>query len=227
MIQHVSFDLWLTIIRSNKNFKTARLAYISDFLKNEFTEEKITTAFLRLSSLGDSYGEFFEKGFTAHQLYYLFFHQLFGKQTNLFLDDKNKLNTFVNDIGEIFVENCPLLISDEIHNTFDFLKRNNITCNIASNTSYANGKMLRQCMSKLRILDYFDFVLFSDEIEVFKPNPKFFKLISRYSKKNKANILHVGDNPLTDIKGAQDFGFKTLLFTPDSPNYSSIHKFTK
>lgn len=227
MVQHVSFDLWLTIIKSNKNFKAARLAYISNFLENQFTEEEITKAFSKLSSLGDSYGEFFEEGFTAHQLYYLFLHQLFGKQTNLFLNDKNKLNTFVNDIGEIFVENCPYLISDEIHNTLDFLKRKNITCNIASNTSYANGRMLRQCMSKLRILDYFDFTLFSDELKVFKPNPQFFNLVSLYSEKANINILHVGDNLLTDVKGAQDFGFNALLFTPDSPNYSSIYNFTK
>lgn len=226
MIKHVSFDLWLTLIKSNKNFKTAQISFIKDYLNNEFSEDQISQAFSRLSGLGDCYGEYFEKGFTAHQLYFLFFHQILGKNVNRFFTHKEKLNTFVYDMQTVFIENCPHLISDEVFDILEHLKSKNITCNIASNTSYANGKMLRECMKKLKIYDYFQFMLFSDEIGVFKPNLEFFKLILENSKSSHSEILHVGDNTYTDIMGADRFGFTTLLFKPEMPNYSTIKNFT-
>jgi putative hydrolase of the HAD superfamily len=224
-INHVSFDLWKTLITPNKEFKPARIEVIHQYLKGEFSIEEVTDAISKLSSLGDCYGEFFEQGFTSTQLYYLLLYQLYGKNTNKFIQDYFNLQGFISEINALHLQYCPYLISDEVYDILDYLKSKNITCNIASNTSLASGALLRKFLKHHKIFHYFDFMLFSDELGVFKPNRLFFQQILDLTGKSRPEILHVGDNILTDVKGAEDFGFKTLLFSPTTPNYSTIKLF--
>ena len=225
-IKHVSFDLWKTIIVSNPNFRNARMNFlVNDFITKEFSEEIIQNAINKISPLGDLYGEFFETGFTPRQLYYLFLHQLYGKETTKIIKDTNALEILYNESLQIFTENIPPLISNHFPEILEHLKNKGITTNIASNTSFAGGQHLRKCLEYHKL--EFNFTLFSDEIGVFKPNFLFFENIYKRLRyisdvKNSKEILHVGDNPHADIQGATQAGFQALLFTPETPNYNQI-----
>ena len=71
----------------------------------------------------------------------------------------------------------------------------------------------RPRLSKADITHYFDHIIVSDEIGMSKPNPEIFTL-AKLTLGNipSENILLVGDNPYSDIEGAQNFGFKTIWF---------------
>jgi putative hydrolase of the HAD superfamily len=71
----------------------------------------------------------------------------------------------------------------------------------------------RPRLSKAEITHYFDHIIVSDEIGMSKPNQEIFTL-AKHTSGNipKENILLVGDNPYSDIEGAQKFGFKTIWF---------------
>lgn len=56
----------------------------------------------------------------------------------------------------------------------------------------------------------FDFSIKSEDAGVAKPHPDIFHLASEYAQVPASQILHVGDDPISDIKGAQDVGMKTL-----------------
>jgi putative hydrolase of the HAD superfamily len=71
----------------------------------------------------------------------------------------------------------------------------------------------RPRLLKADITHYFDHIIVSDEIGISKPNQEIFKLAKHTSGNIPSeNILLVGDNPYSDIEGAQKFGFKTIWF---------------
>ena len=71
----------------------------------------------------------------------------------------------------------------------------------------------RPRLSKAEITHYFDHIIVSDEIGMSKPNQEIFTLAKHTSGNIPTeNILLVGDNPYSDIEGAQKFGFKTIWF---------------
>lgn len=65
-------------------------------------------------------------------------------------------------------------------------------------------------MKALKIYDYFDGIVISSTEECKKPDPKFFDIvINRYNLKKEESIM-IGNDSITDIKGAHDAGLKSL-----------------
>jgi putative hydrolase of the HAD superfamily len=97
-------------------------------------------------------------------------------------------------------------------------QQHTITTNILSNTAFVKGNELRTVLKDLNLEQYFDFQIYSDEVLVSKPNGTIFELVYNTIIKmdvstmdiEKPNIMHVGDNPIADIKGATDAGFQAF-----------------
>jgi YjjG family noncanonical pyrimidine nucleotidase len=71
----------------------------------------------------------------------------------------------------------------------------------------------RPRLLKTGISHFFDHIIVSDEIGISKPNQEIFELAKQtLGNIPSENILLVGDNPFSDIEGAQKFGFKTIWF---------------
>ena len=65
-------------------------------------------------------------------------------------------------------------------------------------------------MKALKIYDYFDGIVISSTEECKKPDPKFFDIvINRYNLKKEESIM-IGNDSITDIKGANYAGLKSL-----------------
>lgn len=63
---------------------------------------------------------------------------------------------------------------------------------------------------------YFDHIFVSDEINLAKPDTRYFQHVyDRIDIDNKSSALVVGDNIISDIGGAQSFGFNACWFNPD------------
>jgi len=71
---------------------------------------------------------------------------------------------------------------------------------------------------------YFNHIVVSDEIDLAKPDPKYFQYaFDKIDEVDKSKVLVIGDNITSDIGGAQSFGFKTCWFNPnDKQNLTGI-----
>lgn len=58
--------------------------------------------------------------------------------------------------------------------------------------------------------DYFEFVVFSQDIQVEKPDPRFFEIAAEQSGFELTKMLHVGDSLENDVFGAKNVGGYTV-----------------
>lgn len=65
----------------------------------------------------------------------------------------------------------------------------------------------------LNLENYIEQAFFSCDEGFKKPNPDFFQLILDYSGLNKEDFIMIGDNQISDIKAANDFGIDARLKT--------------
>jgi putative hydrolase of the HAD superfamily len=70
---------------------------------------------------------------------------------------------------------------------------------------------LRRVLRAVGIEDYFEFVFASLEEGVEKPEPGLFEIARAALGVSPAEVLHVGDDPVDDLGGAEAFGMRALL----------------
>ncbi|WP_250655657.1 HAD family hydrolase [Alkalimarinus coralli] len=66
---------------------------------------------------------------------------------------------------------------------------------------------------------YFDFALSADDIGRQKPDPTMFLLALEKAKVDASQVVHIGDHPEHDIKGAQDVGLHTIWVDFDASGW--------
>ncbi|MFX0052044.1 MAG: HAD family hydrolase [Candidatus Hodarchaeota archaeon] len=103
------------------------------------------------------------------------------------------------------------------HEILTQLKKERYTLVLSSNHSFAaNGWAV---LRKYNLIEYFSKIIFSGDIGWKKPSLKFFKTaFSGLGEINKRRILHIGDDPVTDLQGALNFGIKALWMRPPHKN---------
>jgi putative hydrolase of the HAD superfamily len=113
----------------------------------------------------------------------------------------------------LFLQHLPAFLNQDIINILRILKADGFILSIGSNTGFIEGDILRKLLQKFSIADYFSFMIFSDEINMSKPSAGFYQHVWEKTHLQKHEILHVGDNPVNDYRGALEFGFNALLIT--------------
>ncbi|WP_457628783.1 HAD family hydrolase [Oceanithermus sp.] len=89
---------------------------------------------------------------------------------------------------------------------------------IVSDTGVSSGAMLRHYLDREGLLPYFSAFSFSDETQVFKPDPRAFLAALEAMGVEPAQALHVGDHPRADIAGARRSGYPhAVLFGSARP----------
>lgn len=209
MITNISFDLWLTLIRSHPQFKAKRAEMIADtYNPKGYSAEQIDVLIRNMDKIFDRFNESSGKKISADKMYLKILCELCDNEDSLTLADGKKVEQAANDL---FIEYTPQLLNQNTPQILEYLKDNGRVLNLSSNTGFIEGNTLSVVLRKLDLSKYFSFFVFSDEIGVSKPSPLFFQEV--YGKANvpKSQILHIGDNAKTDYQGAIDFGFQALL----------------
>jgi len=75
---------------------------------------------------------------------------------------------------------------------------------------------LRKFLEMEGVAEYFDLMLFSDEVGIRKPDPRIFSLITKKMKVKPWETAHVGDNLRIDVWGAKNAVFKAIYFSSDA-----------
>ena len=109
---HYSFDLWLTLIKSNPRFKPARSRYFHrHFNRQHKPLEEVAAVFRRIDLLGNSLNECTGKNLEAEELYLLVIAELNGEALPLREVDLPALEKAMEDL---VLEHHPLLYSEEV-----------------------------------------------------------------------------------------------------------------
>ncbi|WP_250255231.1 HAD family hydrolase [Chryseobacterium sp. Marseille-Q3244] len=209
---HFSFDLWLTLIKSHPEFKTKRVELFSSFFNLDAPIEVVARTVKYYDDLCNNINEVTGGNIDTFEIYLMILGALNNVDIKLF--DKEKLNEFYQKSEELFLEYKPVIIFENIHDFFDEIKNQGKTINILSNTGFIKGKTMRKFLIHENLDQYIDFHIYSDEINCSKPNPLIFQEVKNKIKNQDlplSQILHIGDNPVADYKGATDFGFSAHL----------------
>ncbi len=215
-IKNISFDLWMTLIRSHPEFKLKRAELIADTFKIKNISPKEIDSFIRsVDNVFDRYNMISGKKLSANKMYQKLLEKLVPKETSVTLDIAISLRKEADDL---FGQYQPVFLNENIPQILSQLKEEGYVLNLSSNTGFIEGETLRTTLANMGILQYFDFLIFSDEINASKPSSHFFQHVYDHIDVPKNAVLHIGDNPKADYQGAKNFGFNALLIT--DPNYT-------
>lgn len=212
--QHFSFDLWLTLIKSNPEFKHKRNLLFQSFFNINSSFNQITETIKYYDDLCNIINETVGKNIDTFEIYLLILSAL---QVDITLITIDVLQTFYNQTETLFLEYHPQFICVNMTETFDQIKSEGKTISILSNTGFIKGVTMRKFLEHSDITKYFDFQIYSDEIFVSKPSYQAFQEV--YTQIGtvdlpKNQVLHIGDNPRADFAGAKNFGFSAFLIQP-------------
>jgi putative hydrolase of the HAD superfamily len=219
MITHISFDVWNTLIKPNPEFALARTKLIA--LALNLDEAYVKTAYTHVKRVVDGMAEREGKAYSTEEVYKLLFSSMcvsvspaLAKEIRLSVD-------------ELF--RClPPTIGHGVREMLDWLTRSRITASIGSNSNYISGSVMLPWIESA-CSHQFAFSLFSDLELTAKPSKEFFELLydhvnddrypetSHFPVQDPKQILHVGDNEICDVFGAQRCGMHGLLIVnPDT-----------
>jgi putative hydrolase of the HAD superfamily len=221
-VRHVSFDLWLTLIKSNPLFKQKRDELLKDFFQIPHSVEVISAKIRMWDLRFNAINEISGKNIDCDEMVLLIMADL---DCDLKKINSEKLNEYYNTMEKLFFEFHPLLYEK---NLLDYLKQladKNITMSVLSNTGFIKGSTLKKLLDVLNISPYLKFQIYSDEIYCSKPSKKAYEHVMENIKIvntiNISSILHIGDNHNADYLGATNFGLQGALI--NSNNVSLLH----
>jgi putative hydrolase of the HAD superfamily len=214
--KHYSFDLWLTLIKSNPAFKKERAKYFyTHFNSSKKSIEEVSATFRNVDLMVNGINEKSGLNIDAEEMYLMVISIINDYRTDFSDVDVNHL---YETMEALLFEHMPLIYCSESLNVLQQLKHSgNSTTSLLSNTGFIKGMTLRKVLKYLKLDQALDFQLYSDEVRMSKPNPKFFQLMldtidqRKHGAIEPHEIIHVGDNPVADCMGANSLGIKSLL----------------
>ena len=228
--QHYSFDLWLTLIRSNPEFKIERARFFHQhFNHTTKSVDDVAAVFRQVDLMCNAVNEKTGKNIDADEMYLMVIDLINGHQLNIDNIDYPALHAQMEDL---LFKYPPVAYSDVTIDTLQHLKlKSGATFSLLSNTGYITGKTLRKVLALYGLDNYFDFQLYSDEAGMSKPNQQFFKaMLNNVDICNGGkdiplkNIIHIGDNPKNDVKPADALGISSLLINSNQNSIINLIK---
>ena len=212
---HISFDLWLTLIQSNPHYKQKRNRLLIEFFNLSIEPEVVDTIYKKFDCLFNAINEITGGNLDAYELWLIFLGELDVNVKEVSLET---LKEFIAQTETLFFEYPPVLIDSNTPLLFERLVNEGHTLSLLCNTAFTKSDFLRKLLDQLGVAKHLSFQLYSDEMGFSKPNIKvyenLFTELLKMKPIEKEQILHVGDNPGADFKGARNFGIHSRLLLP-------------
>ncbi|MBB4108410.1 putative hydrolase of the HAD superfamily [Pedobacter zeae] len=225
--KHYSFDLWLTLIKSNPRYKQERVHYFyRNFNGKNKTVEEIAIIFRQVDLMVNAINEKAGKNVDAEEMYLMVISMINDYDYNFRDVDLRQLD---HDMEQLVFAHAPKLYCDDCLDVLAKIKESgNGTTNILSNTGFIKGKTLKIVINQLGIDQYIDFQLYSDEVRMSKPSAGFFQLMLDTIDRTKhpdlvlSDVIHIGDNPYADVRGAEAMGINSMLINSNNLSISNL-----
>jgi len=91
---------------------------------------------------------------------------------------------------------------------------------LISNTGRTPGRVMRQVMRRLGILEFFEVTTFSNEVGYLKPDGHIFAETLDRLGVLPCNAVHIGDHQVLDIQGSKEHGMRCIHMTRYAPSCS-------
>ena len=211
--RHISFDLWMTLIKSDPEFKKKRDLLFREYFSVDKSAEEVSAVIRKYDLLTNTINEKVGRNFDTFEIYYLIIDAL---SVDIEKFSITQLYEFYSHTEDLLMQHKPVLLNDDIPSVLHQLRDSGKTMNILSNTAFIKGSTLRKLLGHYNLERFFSFQIYSDETGFSKPNHKIFEQayqqkLSEDPEVQKKEILHVGDNIIADYNGALDFGFDAFL----------------
>lgn len=227
LYKHYSFDLWLTLIKSNPQFKSERAKFFHaqyNPLKKSF--EEVATIFRKVDLMCNSMNEKTGKNIDADEMYLMVISLINDYNPSFEGIDPEQLYL---DMEQLIFNYLPVIYDDNTRSTLARLTESGkSTVSLLSNTGFIKGATLRKILKELEIEQYLDFQLYSDEQRMSKPNLQFFQLMldtidrQKHTELELHEIVHIGDNPVADICGAGKLGIHSVLINSNDQTINCL-----
>jgi FMN phosphatase YigB (HAD superfamily) len=111
-------------------------------------------------------------------------------------------------------EGADLMLLDGVADTLAALSERGIPLGIICDVGFTPSPVLLRHLERHGLLRYFDHWSFSDEVGVYKPDPKIFEhALAGLGGPDPSRCVHVGDRRRTDVAGAQALGMRAVRIT--------------
>lgn len=109
-----------------------------------------------------------------------------------------------------------------VSETLDALHQRGLKLALISDTGMTPGRVMRRVLEKAGLLRFFSHCTFSNELGVTKRRPQAFRSTLAELGVSPTEVLHVGDSPETDIRGAKAVGMRAALLLQNNPRPDGI-----
>lgn len=224
-IRHVSLDVWLTVIRSHPAFKRKRASLMREHFALSATVDEVLSRIRHFDVAATRINEIVGKNIDARELVGIILHDL---GLDLKGVSHQHMMAFFTELRELVLAFPPKLMDPEIPAAIEACRSAGITVSLLSNTGFVIGQVLDEVMAHHGILELLNFRTYSDEIGFSKPSSAAFKAVidsvqTLYTTPAET-ILHIGDNPVADLQGAQTNGLQGHWLRNDQETLPQVLK---
>lgn len=210
-----SFDLWLTLIRSNPAFKQARAQYLFEqHNPKRLLVSQIADIIRRVDLSCNHANEVCGRNISHREMYSMVLYQMLYTDHTAAVIDK-----LCDDVEQLFLTYPPQVYSDDTIQTLRTLKYDGRRILLLSNTGFIPGATISKWMQTTDFASIFNWRYYSDEIGYSKPNPKAFNELKYVGM---GSLCHVGDNPVADYAGAIHAGFDAFLINSNDKTIKDL-----
>jgi putative hydrolase of the HAD superfamily len=128
----------------------------------------------------------------------------------------DELTALYGRLIQILQQHPPVLIDPDAAPTLQRLgERYHLV--VSSNSGFLKSAELRWTLERVKLLEHFNALVFSDDIGYTKPDIRFFQAISAAADIKPEYIAHVGDSIENDFEGAKRAGMHAIRYLSGAP----------
>ena len=219
--RHYSFDLWYTLIKTNpkNSFKHERAKHIHQKYGKNLEYLEVYRIIREVEKWGDAINQMNGKCISPLEMYAMIIFKIQGHLGGISTLD---MEILYKELEIMFLEHHPVIYDENTIAVLDELIARGKTLSLLCNTGFIRGKTLDMLLEKLGIRDKFLFRIYSDEVGLSKPNREIFRLVNKELPYDTEDIIHIGDNPIADGVGAQEYGFGHMIINSNSYTIKDI-----
>ena len=225
----VSLDVWLTLLRSNPRFKAARDAALRSGLglpvPDDVFSAVLRSADVAADRLVEADGR--DRGLAERVELAVAALRRDGyvpPGAGVVLGEAPELVAeLVGRQRELALELPPLPLHPDLPALLAELGEL-VPLAVTSNTGMLPGSTMRALLDAVGLLTPMRVLTFSDELGTGKPHAAVFAATVGGLGMPAGDVLHVGDNPVADVRGARDAGLRAVLVGPEEPTDALLRR---